>query len=161
MILTFCGHADYQKTDEHEKAILSFLEAMVGDSPAEFYLGGYGAFDEFAYHCCKVYQKTHPSVKLVFVTPYLSPNFQKNHLEFQKTRYDAILYPELEHVPPKFAISHRNQWMTERADFVIAYVARRRGGAYQTYRSAKRKGKTVVNLAGNILEEDTPSNVKK
>ena len=45
MIITFCGHAQFRKTAEHEQKLLAFLKKTVGDQPAEMYLGGYGEFD--------------------------------------------------------------------------------------------------------------------
>ena len=147
MILTFCGHADFQKTPEMASRLLTLLEERVGNSPAELYLGGYGGFDRFAYEVASQYKQTHPQVSLVFVTPYLTEEYQRTHLTEAATRYDAILYPELERVPPRFAISYRNRYMVEKADLVIAYVCRERGGAYRTLRHALRRGKDTVNLA--------------
>ena len=111
----------------------------MGDRPAELFWGGYGSFDAFALKCGKKYQKTHPNTKVIFVTPYISASCQKE-------MYDDIIYPALEKVPPKFAISHRNKWMVEQADYVIAYIDHSWGGAYQTYRHAKRKNKPLLNL---------------
>ena len=53
MIITFCGHSDFCPTVDYEKRVLALLDKLVGDSPAYLYLGGYGAFDEFAYACGK------------------------------------------------------------------------------------------------------------
>ena len=61
--------------------------------------------------------------------------------------YDEIVYPELESVPWKFAISKRNEWMVEQADIVIAFVDHDWGGAATTLQYAKRKKKTIINLA--------------
>ncbi len=146
MILTFCGHADFHKTPALESRMLTVLAEQVGDAPAEFYLGGYGGFDGFAFEMASRYKETHPQISLVFVTPYMSEDYQKNHLAEAALRYDAILYPPLEQVPPRFAITRRNRHMAEQADLVIAFVSRQWGGAYQTYRHAFRKGKTVINL---------------
>ena len=147
MIVTFCGHAHFSKTEECEQKLLSFLEEKVGGRSVDMYLGGYGGFDGFAYDCCKKYKETHPNVSLVFVTPYLTTEYQKNHLSYQKTRYDLILYPEIEDKPLRFAISYRNRYMVEKADYVVAYVSHGFGGAYATYTHAKRKGKMIFNLA--------------
>lgn len=141
MIITFCGHASFIGSDAHEQNMLSLLEQTAGDRPVKLYLGGYGAFDSFAYRCGRKYKETHPNVMLVLVTPYLTTRGD------QGTGYDTVLYPALEHVPPKFAISHRNRYMVAEADCVIAYIDHAWGGAYQTYQYAKRKGKTVFNLA--------------
>ncbi len=152
MIVAFCGHSYFSKTEEYEQKIFHLLERNVGDNPAQLYLGGYGDFDAFAYNCGKKYKETHPNVSLVFVTPYLTVGYQRNCLEHQKARYDSILYPDIENVPPRFAISHRNKYMIEKADFVIAYVDHDWGGAYKTYKHAKRKGKVVFNLAEKEID---------
>ena len=146
MIVTFCGHSSFCKTEEYEKKLLSFLEERVGNRSAEIYLGEYGGFDSFAYDCCKKYKKNHPNVSLVFVTPYMTLEYQKNHLEYQKTRFDSIIYPEIEDRPLRFAISYRNKYMVEKADLVIAFVSNSHGGAYATYKHAKRCGKEIFNL---------------
>ena len=147
MIVTFCGHAHFSKTEEYERKILAFLEEKVGDQAADMYLGGYGDFDGFAYDCCMKYKKNHPKVSLVFVTPYMTLEYQKNHLGYQNTRYDSILYPEIEDKPLRFAIVYRNRYMVEKADYIVAYVSHDWGGAYTTYKYAKRKGKEIFNLA--------------
>ena len=139
MIVTFFGHSRFAATDEYEKIILSFLEEKVGERYAQMYLGGYGDFDQFAYACCKKYKSSHPNISLVFVTPYLNMSRER--------AYDLTIYPEIENKPLRFAISYRNQYMVEKADYVIAYVEHAWGGAYKSYKYAKRKGKYIFNLA--------------
>ena len=129
--------------------VLAFLETIVGNQVADIYLGGYGEFDEFAYCCCKEYKKTHPNISLIFITPYMTEDYQKNHLSCQQKRYDGILYPEIEDKPLKFAITYRNRWMVEKADYIVACVNHTWGGAYKTYKHAKKIGKVIINL-GNI-----------
>ena len=146
MIIAFCGHSQYTQTEEDERKIISLLTELVGDCDAELYLGGYGFFDAFARICAKKYQETHPNTELVFVTPYITLDYQKNHLDYAKNLYDTIVYPPIEDKPLKYAISYRNRWMVEQADFVIAYIAQPRGGAYKTYKHALRKKKTVFNI---------------
>ena len=148
MTVTFCGHADFSKSAEYEKKILDFLEERVGNQPADMYLGGYGSFDSFAYDCCKKYKQTHPNVALVFVTPYLSVGYRKNHSEREKAGYDSILYPEIEEKPKRYAIAYRNKYMVEKADYVVAYITHDWGGAYKTYQYAKRKKKPIFNITG-------------
>ena len=160
MIVTFCGHAQYIATKEDKQRLLTKLEEVIGDAPAEFYVGGYGAFDAFAYTCAKSYQKNHPETKLVYVTPYMTIEYQKNHLERQKDHYDSIYYPELENVPLKFAILERNKHMVEKADYVIAYVDHTWGGAYKFARMAKNRGLQVINL-GSVVIEGNPRRRKK
>lgn len=143
MTVTFCGHSDFVPSTAMEARLLSVLASQIGDSPAELLLGGYGNFDRFALRCGKIFQQTHPQVSLIYVTPYMVTERQTS----VGAEYDGIIYPPLEHIPPRYAILHRNRYMVERADLVIACITRSRGGAYQTYLHARRKGKTMINLA--------------
>lgn len=68
-------------------------------------------------------------------------------IDFYNT-FDDTLYPEIEKVPPKFAIIKRNEWMIDKSDFLIAYVEHNWGGAYRTLEYAKRKKKNVRMLCG-------------
>lgn len=146
MIITFCGHSGFIGTKEHEQKVLDILEESVREDTAEMYLGGYGGFDEFAYHCCKMFKEKHQNTKLVFVTPYITSDYQKNHLENLKSLYDYIIYPTIEDKPKRFAIIYRNRYMVDSADLLISYIEHNYGGAYQTYRYAKRKKKRICNL---------------
>ena len=58
--------------------------------------------------------------------------------------FDSSVYPPLENVPRRFSISHRNRWMVESADVVVAYVLHDWGGAATTLRCAKQKKKQII-----------------
>ena len=111
MIVTFCGHAQFSKSKEYEQKILAFLESTIGDQSADIYLGGYGQFDRFAYECCKKYKEKHPNISLVFVTPYLTIDYQRNHLQYKKEIYDSILDPNIEDKPTRYAVIYRNKYI--------------------------------------------------
>lgn len=151
MIVTFCGHAQYTESKEDEQKILSLFAEIIGDRYAELYLGGYGSFDAFARKCGKQYQQAHPNIRLIFITPYITVEYQRNHLDHLKDLYDEILYPNLENKPLKFAISYRNKWMIEQADFVVAYITHAWGRAFQTYKHAIRKKKPLYNLSSQEI----------
>ncbi len=53
MIITFCGHSDYLEKKEHKQSILEYLDKYINGADVDFYLGGYGNFDNFAYNCAK------------------------------------------------------------------------------------------------------------
>ena len=76
MIITFFGHSTFCERDKYREKVLVLLDKLVGNSEAEIYLGEYGAFDAFAYECCKTFKSSHPNVSLVFVTPYLTEEYQ-------------------------------------------------------------------------------------
>ena len=147
MIITFCGHSKFYDSKEIHGEMMALLEQLVGDAPVEFFLGGYGNFDSFARSCCEEFKETHPNAKLILITPYINKKFY----EYEKKLYDGIIYPEIEDKPLKFAISYRNKWMVEKADYVIAYVDEAYGGAYQTLTHARRRKKPIFNLSGKEI----------
>ena len=148
MVIAFFGHAHYFQRDDDERKILYLLKDRVEDEPSELYFGGYGQFDSFAARCGRKYKQEHPNTRLIFITPYITVEYQKNQLEYARYMYDDIIYPALERVPLRFAIPHRNRWMAESADLVICYVNCTWGGAYKACLHAKKKGKEIINLAG-------------
>ena len=147
MIITFFGHSNYVKNPKHEEIILDHLESVVGDRAVDFYLGGYGNFDSFALSCAKKFQQSHPNAKIYFVTPYITESYEKNRLKNCSLLYDGIIYPPLENAPPKYAISHRNKWMVDKADLVIFFVTRSYGGAYRAIAHARATAKNLLELS--------------
>lgn len=145
MIVAFCGHSTYISNVNDEKRLLNNLEAVICGNQVDFYLGGYGAFDAFALKCARKYKERHGNAKIIFVTPYLNKwlNKRKDVIE---EYYDEIIYPEIEHVPLKFAIIKRNEWIIDRADYVFAYVRSHYGGAYKTLRYTRKRKKPFLNL---------------
>ena len=79
-----------------------------------------------------------PGIRSVLILAY------PDHPAYDAALYDGSVYPGLENVPGRFAISYRNRWMVERADCVVAYVEYGWGGAAQTMDYARRKHKRVV-----------------
>ena len=145
MVVTFCVHAQFDGTDEYRVKILSILNEIVKDSPVDMYLGGYGEFDSFVYDCCVKYKQMHSDVSIYYITPYMNDEYIKRQTYLQK-EYDGVIYPEIEGVPPRLAITYRNKWMVDSADVVIAYIEHDWGGAYKTYLYAKKKGKIIFNI---------------
>ena len=145
MIITFFGHTEFTETKEIEDNVYSILNGIPSKEHVEFYLGGYGRFDSFAYTCAKKYKEKHKNTKLVFITPYLDKwlNVRKDIL---KNEYDEIIYPEIENVPKRFAILKRNEWMIDQANYVFAYVKTHYGGAYKTLLYAHKQKKPYTNL---------------
>ena len=146
MIITFCGHSNCLFNDDIKEQLKTILRNEIIKNPTcKFYLSGYGDFDGLCLHTLKDLKNDFPEIELIFITPYLDKNYSK--LEFAKYHYDDVIFPPLESVPRKFAILKRNEWMVNEADLVIAYVMYSWGGAAKTLEYAKRKKKTIINLA--------------
>lgn len=136
MIVTFCGHAKLAQLDDVQSWLICTIEKLILDGANAFYLGGYGAFDNLAVTVLRKLKKTYPHIQIILVLAYLNRNIDISG-------YDVTLYPELEKVPPHFAISKRNERMVDMADTVVAYVTHNWGGAAKTLQYAKRKEKNI------------------
>ena len=141
MVIAFFGHSDFSADEIIKEKLLETLRSLINDSEAELLLGGYGGVDRFALNCGKCYKKENFKAKLILVTPYLN----RSHSE--GCEYDETLYPTLEKVPYRYAISARNKWMVDRADVIISYIDREYGGAFKTFEYARKKKKVIINLA--------------
>lgn len=136
MTVTFCGHAQFYGNPETRRWLVGVADALISEGADTFLLGGYGGFDRFAAGVMQGLKKTYPHIKIVLVLAYLNRNECTDG-------YDYTLYPELEDVPLRFAISKRNERMVEMSDAVVAYVTHDWGGAAKTLKYARRKKKTV------------------
>lgn len=146
MIITFCGHSKASFSNKEILALRNFLENKIENEGANiFYLGEFGDFDNLCYSVLKSLKNKYKHIKLVFITPYLYPSYSK--AKYATEKYDEIIFPPLETVPKRFAISKRNEWMVDNADFVVAYVKLSFGGAAQMLAYAKRKRKQNINIA--------------
>jgi len=99
--------------------------------------------------CIILLKPEYPETESILILPYLDR-------KVDASLYDSTIYPPLENVPKRFAISRRNKWMIEQADMVIACVDHDWGGAAKTLAMARKKKLPVINLAkpGNYKSAD-------
>ena len=135
--VTFCGHSQIWKREEVKKWIFKVTKKLIQQGATTFYLGGYGAFDRVVASVLRELKKDYPQIELILVLAYL--NTERN-----TSGYDSTVYPPLEAVPRRFAITHRNRWMVDVADVVVAYVLHDWGGAATTLRYANQKAKRSI-----------------
>ena len=143
MIVTFCGHAQISQSEKIEKWLYAVTQKLIEQGATTFYLGGYGAFDLLAASVLRAQKKRYPQIELILVLAYL--NTGRN-----TSGYDSTVYPPLETTPRRFSISHRNRWMVEASDVVVAYVLHDWGGAATTLRCAKQKKKQIISYRDEI-----------
>ena len=135
MTVAFCGHAQISQSEKIEKWLYDVTQKLIEQGATTFYLGG--AFDSLAASVLREQKKRYSQIELVLVLAYLNTGRDTSG-------YDSTVYPPLETVPRRFAISHRNRWMVESADVVVAYVLHDWGGAATTLRCAKQKKKQII-----------------
>lgn len=143
MTVTFCGHAHVSQGEKVEKWLYGVTQDLIEQGVITFYLGGYGDFDNMAAAVLRKQKKRYPQIELVLVLAYLN-NRQDT------SGYDRTVYPPLETVPRRFAISHRNRWMVAASDVLVAYVLHDWGGAATTLRYAKQQKKTVISYSDEV-----------
>ena len=147
MIITFCGHSKLSDHDIIQDQLTQELRSRLEQGSHKFYLGGYGAFDLLAAKVLHKLKAEYPELESILVLPYLDR-------QMDASLYDGTIYPPLENVPKRFAISRRNKWMIEKADILIACVNHDWGGASKTLEYAVKKGLHIINLGG--LQYDEP-----
>jgi uncharacterized phage-like protein YoqJ len=147
--ITFCGHKNISDRQLILNKLVKTLESYFKEqSPLTFYCGGYGDFDSLASQAIDILKKQYTEVKAekILVTPYITSAYQER-ISDMKNFYDEVVYPPLENVPLKFAISRRNEWMVENSDIVIAYVKYSWGGSAKTLVYAQRKHKQIIHIS--------------
>ena len=137
MIVAFCGH----RTLHDARAVRAWLENLLPKLIAEgadtFYVGGKGAFDSVAAAVAMQCKAQHPHIRVTLVQAYI------NQARIPEL-HDDTLYPPLESVPPRFAITRRNEYMLRAADVVVAYVIHNASNSIKNRDFARRLGKRVI-----------------
>lgn len=136
---TFFGHRDCP--DSVYPTLLDTIEGLILSNGVDrFYVGHQGHFDALALKALRELKKQHPEIAYHVVLAYLP----QRPLPYDP---EETLYPEgLETVPPRFAISRRNDWMLDRAEYAITYVVSPAGGAAKAKQNAMRLKKVVIEL---------------
>lgn len=144
---TFFGHRDCSDAvlPSLRAAVYDLIEAQGVD---RFFVGNQGNFDRLVLLVLREAKTSYPQIRYDVVLAYLPRENDQAHLPADET-----LLPEgIETVPKRFAISWRNRWMIDHADFVICYVAQSWGCAAQFVREAKRKNRSIIDLFGQISQ---------
>lgn len=155
MIVTFCGHSQIADKETVRKRLTDEIQELLRAGYRKFYLGGYGDFDNLAAVVLDELKDTFPDMERILILPYLDKRVDTS-------LYDGTLYPPLESVPKRFAISRRNKWMVEESDILIAYVHHDWGGAAKTLEHAIRKKIPIINIAvsENHMNQENYKNVR-
>ena len=136
----FFGHRDAMdsiRSKLKEEIIRLIDEHGVND----YYVGNQGGFDSLVLSVMKELTVSYPQIRYSVVLAYLPD--EKRTIPETNT-----IYPEgLERVPKRFCIARRNDWLIEHSRYVICYVAHITGGAAQFMEKARRKNRTVINIA--------------
>ncbi len=142
-ICTFLGHRDASAEVKSGLAV-AVRKLIIENRVDTFWLGGHGNFDNYAAQILRKLKAEFPHIQLILILAYPQ----------QLQKFDSLLpfdgfdYPaDAQATPYKYAISARNRYMVKNADFVISYVWKEYGGAYEALKIAQNNNKTIINLA--------------
>lgn len=141
------GHSDFWSSADLECRIKSeIIDCVENRNLTEFLLGGYGGYDITCAKYIRELKTIYPQIKSYLVLAYLDKKFDEYDKDYIKKTFDDIIYPPIENVPKRFAISKRNEWMIDNSDYVIFYVNHSWGGASKMLEYATRKKKDYINF---------------
>ena len=146
---TFAGHRQVFDAGM-EQAVYAAIERLVADErDCVFYMGRAGEYDRICRQAIYRFKQTHceKQIRSILVEPYMRQSLNTDRVTLE-TMFDEIVIPdELTGVHYKRAITERNRWMINRCQYLIAYVRRDFGGAWNAMNYALERGLTVYNLA--------------
>ena len=135
---TFFGHRDCP--DGIKASLYEAIERLICDQRVDtFYVGTQGSFDRMAYGALAELRQRHSHIKVYRVLAYMPKPGDTDTA-------DTIVPEGIENAHPRYAIVHRNNWMIDRSDYVVAYIIHPTGGAYQAVERAKKKGKIIITI---------------
>lgn len=136
---TFFGHRDCPSSIKG--ALSAEIDRLIYNQRVDtFYVGTQGNFDQMAYAALVELRQRYRNIKVYRVLAYMPKPTEADSA-------DTIVPEGIEKAHPRYAIIHRNYWMIDHSDYVIAYVTHTFGGAYQAVERAKRKGKETIQIA--------------
>lgn len=134
---------DYKwgRDDIIEKVKEQALQLIAEEGVDTFYVGSKGAYERDAYNAVLQIKQNNPDIMIIFVAASMK------EVNEEERYFDSFIYPDRAAVGYKrWCIVHRNNWIIENTDFIIAYN-QLKGRAFDVCKRAKNKGVMVIELA--------------
>ena len=137
---TFFGHRECSDSIKIQlREVL--IDLITSHNVDMFYVGNQGQFDAIVRGALRELKEEYPQINYAVVLAYI-PGKQTEYDDYS----DTMLPDGIESIHPRYAISWRNNWMLQQADYVVTYITHSWGGAAQFAEKAKHQKKTVINL---------------
>ena len=91
-------------------------------------------------------QRAFLSVSKEYHISYVIVLSRPNESALSGDQLNTVFPAEIEGVPPRFAISKRNDFLLKNADIVVCYAHNKFSNSYKLVEKAKRKGIRVINF---------------
>ena len=138
MICIFFGHRD--ASSKVKEPLRCAIDALIREGVKEFYVGNNGNFDYYVQSVLTELCNERDDISFsVILSRIDEPAICADQ--------SYTVYPEeLENVPPKFAISKRNNLMISKGEIAITYVRNNFSNSYKLREKARKKELRIINL---------------
>lgn len=150
--VAFFGHRYIDNPFRIEERLEEHIYRLLAEKEyVDFLVGRDGEFDQFASSAVLRVRKQYrdDNSSLILVLPYAKAEYLNNEESYHDYYSDVEISYEASKAHPKAAIQIRNREMVDRADLILCWIEREKGGAWQTVQYAIKQEKTVINLADN------------
>ena len=148
--VSFFGHREISNPTDIDKELVKEIRSLIKSNDyVEFLVGRNGDFDIMAASAIRRAQKEldYGNSSLILVLPYVTKEYRENAAAFEKYYNEIEICQQSADSHFKGAFQVRNRLMVDRSDMIICCIEHDNGGAYQTIQYAKKKNKTVRNIA--------------
>lgn len=144
-VCMFCGHRDIENKDEIRKKVTNAIIDLIENEGVNVFLcGGMGDFDEICANCVCELKGRYINIEQYLIIPYMTKKLRESKDRY--FLYNDVIMPNLGNIPPRAAIVKRNQWMVDKSQYIISYIIRDFGGAYNTLKYGERKNKKIIEI---------------
>ena len=142
------GHSKIEITKELEDKLIATFEDLIKQGCKYFYFGGFGEFDDICHKVISNLKNIYPNLQRIFcLSDPRHQRISKRPKWLKDEDYEEFIYLDLDFDWWYQRIYYRNCAMIDRSDIVVFYVEQRENsGAYKTYKYAKQKKKTIINI---------------
>lgn len=148
--VSFFGHRDVYYSKLLESRLDDIIFKLIQEHEFVAFLSGYdGEFDRLSVSAVKRAKREYAQHRcdITWIMPYEKADYTKNRKYYDEF-FDYIeVCAESAAKHPKAAIQARNRHIVDRSDYIVFWIERESGGAYQTMRYAKKCSKAMLNLA--------------
>ncbi|MBQ8941235.1 MAG: hypothetical protein IJ062_05305 [Firmicutes bacterium] len=153
--VSFFGHRDVYYSKLLESRLEDIIFKLIKEHEFVAFLTGYdGEFDRIATSAVKRAKRNYAQHRcdITWIMPYEKADYTKNQKYYDEF-FDYIeVCAESAAKHPKAAIQARNRHIVDRSDYVVFWIEKEYGGAYQTMKYAKENEKAMINLAVETAE---------
>jgi hypothetical protein len=137
---TFFGDCDCSESVQSklQTVLVELIEYCGVD---QFYVGQQNAFDAMVLDILQKLASEYPYIRYDVV-------YEKLPGKYEQVKTSPIIFPDgLKNTPSQFALSQLNEWMLQKANYVVTYVTHSWDDTAQYGEKAAHQGKIVLNLA--------------